>query len=51
MKLSINPKAKRLIDLYLSLTPEKREALDKVIEAFAKENHKNEGAEETQIDN
>ena len=46
MKLSINPKAKRLIDLYLSLSPEKKEALDKVIEAFAKESE-SEPSEET----
>lgn len=51
MKVTVNPRVQKILEIYSTLTPEKREALDKVIEAFVKENHKNERTEETQIDN
>ncbi len=38
MKVSVNPRVQKILDIYSTLTPEKREALDKVIEAFVKEN-------------
>lgn len=45
MKITVNPKAKRILDIYVSLPQEKRDALEKVIEAYVKEN--NDESEET----
>jgi hypothetical protein len=47
MKVSVNPRVQKILDIYSTLTPEKREALDKVIDAFVKENE-DDKTEETQ---
>ncbi len=40
MKVSVNPKAKKILDIYTSLPQEKKEALEKIVEAYAKESKK-----------
>lgn len=50
MKVSVSPRVQKILDIYSTLTPEKREALDKVIEAFVKEN-RNDRDEAAQTDN
>lgn len=46
MKVTVNPKVQKILEIYGTLSPEKKEALDKVIEAFAKESE-SEPSEET----
>lgn len=46
MKVTVSPRVQKILEIYSTLSPEKKEALDKVIEAFAKESE-SETSEET----
>ncbi len=47
MKVSVNPTLKKIWDIYANLSQEKREAFDKMLDAFVKENE-DDKTEETQ---